>query len=88
MVEKDPYGDNTVEIELEKIKLSLGINKPNSDLSHEEFKLVIQKFGEREPDVVPDENGVIQFGPKAIDAMLVVTLYYFPRFYDGLTQPQ
>ena len=31
MVEKDPYGDNTVEIELEKIKLSLGINKPNSE---------------------------------------------------------
>ena len=88
MIEKDPYGDNSVEIELERIKQSLGINKPNSDLSDEEFKLVIRKFGEREPDVGPDENGVMQFGPKAIDAMLCVTLYYFPRFFDGLTQPQ
>jgi hypothetical protein len=90
MVVKEPYEDHGLGIEIEKIKHSLGIEKPNSKLDDVEIQAIVKQFGERGPDNMHDENGETVFGPESISYMLCISLYYFPKYYEKfhLSQPQ
>lgn len=89
MVE-DPDEDSTIEIEIDKVKTSLGIDKPNANMTDDEIKIVVRKFGERGSDFKHNENGEDVYGPQTTSLMLLATLYCFPKYYEKseLSQPQ
>ncbi len=90
LVEEGLYEDDSLETELEEVKRSLGINKPNSEMNDDEIKATIRGFGERGPDNTHGKNGQTIFGPKSVSDISCVTLYYFPKYYEKLemSQPQ
>ena len=51
------YEDDSLEAELEEVKRSLGINKPNSEMNDDEIKATIRAFGERGSDNTHGKNG-------------------------------
>jgi hypothetical protein len=77
-------------IEVEKVKQSLGIDKPNCDMTDIEIRQVVRQFGLSQADTTFDEKGEAVFGYAGYTAMLTVTLYYFPQYYEkkGLIQFQ
>ena len=69
--------------EIEKLKKSLGINKPNSEMTDDEIRIIARTFGEREDDTFRCSHGrTVLLGPKGYQAMLAIVLYHFPRFYQ------
>ena len=75
--------DYSIRIEVQLVKHDLGIgDKDNSEMTDEEIRLVAQVFGIREPDTQWGEDGKPIFGKKGIDAMLTITLYVFPRYFE------
>ncbi len=81
--------DDEFSQEIERVKVSLGINKPNSDMTDEEIGLLARTLAERATDTRYDDTGKPIFGDDGIDIMLTVALYYFPKFYASydLSQP-
>jgi hypothetical protein len=90
MVETDTNDDSNIEAEVEKVKISLGIDKLNSDMEDFEIKAVAGEFGKRGSDTTYDKNGEMVFGPEGISTMLAVVLYCYPKYYSkfNLSQPQ
>ena len=79
-----PNGDEIIE----QVKKELGINKPNSEMTDDEIKMVIRKIGEMSPDTGYDMLGEPIFNEGSINLMLTFSLHFFPRYYDnsGLSQ--
>jgi hypothetical protein len=67
--------------EIERVKKSLNIDKPNADLTDDEIRSVAKVFGLREGDTTYDQDGKPIWGNKGLNAMLTITLYFFPKFF-------
>ena len=75
--------DYCIGIKVERIKINLHIDKENRDMDDDEVRLVCREFGKKEESDTPQaDNGQIGFRIKSYKAMLIICLYYFPRFYE------
>lgn len=73
-----PLHTNTI---VDTIKNTLGISKPNHEMSDDEIAEVMRTIGFQAPDTsVIDGEATI--GKMGISAMLSLTLLEFPEFYE------
>jgi hypothetical protein len=89
MLDDIDYGkDQFIDAEVQYIKNDLGIDNDNDKMTDEEIKRVLQVFGARELDTQWSEDGTPIFGKEGINAMMTVTLYVFPWYFEkyGLSQ--
>lgn len=62
-------------------KSACGVMKPNSEMTDEDIRAVMQWIGRLAPDV-QTVCGKLDYGPQALGLMIFVTECVFPEFYS------
>ncbi len=69
-------------------KASLGITKPNAEMTDDDIRTIMRWIGEQADDTSYADDGKPIIGRHGIELMLTLTLAEYPEFYSryGLAQ--